>query len=175
MEGASTLELLAELAVGVLGFTGIVAAIGQRASGEWTPFDQIRFFSMVFVGALVIILALLPFPLHYAGLEAASLWSWSSGVGALLSFFFFIGLVRATPNAGVMEMYRDPEASNVALGYGLLSGFGSLLLLCLNAMGLLFDRTFTPYLVAVLLLFSFTLVAFVRILQAEVQRIGRAA
>ena len=82
MEGASTLELLAELAIGVLGFSGIVAAIGQRGSGEWVPMDRSRFFVMVFSGALVIILALLPFPLHYAGLEVASLWSWSSGVGA---------------------------------------------------------------------------------------------
>ena len=175
MEGAGTLELLAELAIGVLGFSGIVAAIGQRGSGEWAPMDRGRFFFMVFSGALVIILALLPFPLHYAGLEVASLWSWSSGAGALLIFLYFIGVKRATPNAGVREMYRDPEASNVALGFGLLASFGSVLLLCLNAMGILFDRTFVPYLVAVLLIFVVSLVAFVRFLQAAVRRGGRAA
>ena len=74
-----------------------------------------------------------------------------------------------------MEMYRDPEASNVALGFGLLASFGSVLLLCLNAMGILFDGTFAPYLVAVLLNFLVSLLAFVRFLQAAVRRGGRAA
>ena len=175
MEGAGTLELLAELAVGVLGFSGIVAAIGPRASGEWSPIDRRRFFTMVFIGALVIVLTLLPFPLHYAGLEATSLWGWSSGIGALLIFLILIGLLRASPNASVMAMYRDPESSNVVLGLGILAAFGSPFLLCLNAMGILFDRIFAPYLVAVLMNFGLTLVAFVRILQTAVRRGGRTA
>jgi hypothetical protein len=97
MEGASTLELIAELAVGVLGFSGIVAALGQYASGAWTALDRRRFFSMVLLGALVILLALQPFPLHHAGLGAGTLWGWCSGVGAVLIVLFAIAR-SATPS-----------------------------------------------------------------------------
>jgi hypothetical protein len=175
MEGAGTLELLAELAVGVLGFSGIVAALARRAPGEWAPIDQRRFFSMVLIGALVVILALLPFPLHYAGLGTSSLWGWSSGLGAVLVVSVAVGVVRTSPGAGPLAMYRDPEVNNAALALGIVATYGSPLLLFLNAAGVLFDRAFAPYLVAVLLNFSVALVTFVRLLQALVGRGARAA
>jgi hypothetical protein len=168
MEGASILALLAELAIGVLGFSGIVAALGRRDSNEWTPLDKRRFFSMVLIGALVVVLSLLPFPLHHAGLQASSLWSWSSGVGAVLILSVAIGVVRTSPGAGPVAMLRDPEVNNAALLLGIVASYGAPLLLVMNAFGLFFDRGFTPYLSAVLLSFLVALVTFVRLLQALV-------
>jgi hypothetical protein len=166
MEGASTLEILAELAVGVLGFSGIVAAIARRGSVGWSRLDRRRFFSMVYLGALVIVLALLPFPFHHAGLQAASVWGWSSGLGAIAIVLATLGLRRASPADRVPVMAEDPEVSKLALGYGLLATLGSPVLLVLNALGIFFERTFTPYLVAVLLNFGVALTVFVRLLQS---------
>jgi hypothetical protein len=173
MEGASTLELLAELAVGVLGFSGIVAALGRRSSAAWTPLDQRRFFSMVLLGALVIVLALLPFPFHHAGLEGARLWGWSSGIAAPVILLFTIAVRRATPAATLTAMWRNSSVNNAVLVFGLLVTYGTPLLLVLNATGILLERTFTPYLVAVLLNFSVTLLTFVRLLQSAVRPNGR--
>jgi hypothetical protein len=169
LEGAGTLELLAELAIGALGFSGIVAAIGQRGSEGWGPSYRRRFFSMVFTGALVIVLALLPFPLHYAGLQAPSLWAWSSGAGGLLILATGAAVVRASPASGVREMARDPDINNAVLGFGLLAIYGSPVLLFLNAAGVVFDQTFAPYLVAVLMNFAVTLLTFIRLLQTVVR------
>ena len=47
MEVAGILQLLAELSIGVLGFSGVVAVLGRRASGEWTDLDRIRFRVMI--------------------------------------------------------------------------------------------------------------------------------
>jgi hypothetical protein len=169
MQGTSTLELLAELAVGVLGFSGIVAALGRRSSATWTPLDQRRFFSMVLLGALVIILALLPFPLHHAGLEGAQLWGWSSGIAAPIVLLFTIAVRRTSPGNTVPAMWRDSSVNNAVLVFGLLVTFGTPILLLLNAAGILLGRTFTPYLVAALLNFSVTLLTFVRLLQSAVR------
>jgi hypothetical protein len=173
MEGASSLELLAELAVGVLGFSGIVVVLGQRVSGEWSSIDHRRFFSMIFVGALVIALTLLPLPFYYAGLEDEALWGWSSGIGAVLALLCNFAVLRTSPRAGLPAMYRDPSVSNVALVFGLLVTYGSPLILLLNAAGS-FDRPFTPYLIAILMNFGLTLVTFVRLLQSAIRSTGPA-
>jgi hypothetical protein len=179
MEGASTLELLAELAIGVLGFSGLVAALGRRASGEWSFRDRLRFFSMIFIGASVVALALIPFPLYHAGISAESLWGWSSGIGMLLILLFPVGMSRVVITGSLYRaipvMWRDPEASNFVVVCLLLAIWGSPLLLLVNATGLLFERTFTPYLVAVLTNFTVTLVFFVRLLQTAVPSEKRAA
>jgi hypothetical protein len=175
MEGAGTLELLAELAVGVLGFSGIVAAIGRRASGELGPLDQRRFGAMVLIAALVVVLALLPFPLHYAGLREVQLWSWSSGIAALLSIPIAAWINAYGPGGGPIQLYRNPEVSNAALSFALLAAFGSPLILLLNTVGIVFAGTFTPYLVAVLLNFLSALMNFVRLLQGTFLSGGRAA
>ncbi|MEN8162141.1 MAG: hypothetical protein ABFS41_18875 [Myxococcota bacterium] len=164
MEGASTLELLAELAVGVLGFSGIVVAIGRRQAGKWTPIDQRRFFSMVLIGALVIVLALLPFPLHHAGLDGASLWGWSSGIAAPLILLTVLQVVRGSPGGTARGLYRDPQVSNAVLTFALLATYGAPLILLLNAAGIFFEKTFAPYLFAVLLNFVVTLLTFIRLL-----------
>ena len=70
------------------------------------------------------------------------------------------------------KLWSHPEVSKLLLAYGVLSGCGSFLLLMLNATGILFERTLTPYLVAVLLILGASLMSFIRTLHIY---IGRAA
>jgi hypothetical protein len=155
MEGARTLALVAELALGVLGFTGIVAAPGHRESSEWTALDKRRFFSMGLIGALAVVLALLPFPLHCAGLQASSVWGRSGGLGAVLTISVAIGVGRTTPSGSPIAVDRDPEVNNAALGLGILVSYGSPLRFLPNASGLLLERAFAPYLLGALFTSSF--------------------
>ena len=116
----------------------------------------------------VVVLSLLPFPFISAGATEAHVWGWSSGLGALLAVIPVVQFKRV----GLSQLWSSPEVSKPMLVYGLLAGFGSPLLLTLNATGILFERSFTPYLVAVLLIFGASLMAFTRMLQVY---LGRAA
>lgn len=164
MEGASILELIAELAVALLGFSGIVVAIGGRLRGGFSAADRSRFVTMVLFGALVVVLALFPFALHHGGLDPDALWGWSSGVGAATCLFFNLAMRRATTDATVRIIWSDPTVSKAAVVIGVVSMWVSILVLVANASGLILDRTFPPYLNSVLLLFGQSLFSFVRLL-----------
>ena len=167
MEGASTLELLAELSIGLLGFSGIVVAVGRRDSRALNPAERARFFTMVLVGALVEILALLPFALHHSGLESNALWGWASILAAAATVFMNLMLARAaraTPGPSLRVVWSLPTVSKTAIVVGYASLWGAALIFLLNSTALVFTRTFAPYLVGTLLLFSNALLAFVRLL-----------
>lgn len=172
MQGAGTLELLAELAVAVLGFSGVVAALGRRASGEWSRLDRMRFRGMVRIALFVLVLSLLPFPLDSAGLAASQVWGWSSGIGLLLFVLVSVSLeVHSTP---LRSLWSNAGVSKSALGYAFAVLFAAPILLGLNAAGVVLQRSATPYLVAVLLLFGVSLAFFLRLLE-EVMGGGRRA
>ena len=67
MEGAGILQLLAELAIGVIGFSGVVAVLGRRGAGEWQELDRFRFFFMIRSATFVLSLSLIPFLFHHGG------------------------------------------------------------------------------------------------------------
>jgi hypothetical protein len=100
MGGTETLLTIAELAIGLAGFSAVVAAFTIR--GELSPTDRSRFiwlFTTAFVAAL---LAFVPSMLSEAGLADATLWRASSGiwiVAWLISTgIFAIGLLRRDPS-----------------------------------------------------------------------------
>jgi hypothetical protein len=123
---------------------------------------------MVFLGAAVIFLALFPFALFHAGLRDGSLWGWASAIGGAGVLLAAMRARRVSEEMSYVEMWREPEINNLLLAVVLLGGFGVPVLLWFNAIGIVFDRSFAPYLSAVLLDFFVTLVLFVRLLQAAV-------
>jgi hypothetical protein len=174
MEIAGTLELLAELSIAVLGFSGVVAVLGRRASGDWSDLDGLRFRVMVRVAALVLALSLLPFPFRSAGFSESSVWGCSSGIGTLF-FALFLVLYQQDDDRKGRRLWSEPTVSKAALIYLRCVALAAPLLLGLNATGIVFERTATPYLVASLLLFGASVVSFFRLLEAEVAGSRRAA
>jgi hypothetical protein len=165
LQGASTLELVAELAVTVLGFSGVVAVLGRRASGDWTRLDRTRFRNMISTAAIALVLSLIPLSIQDAGFDDSMIWGWSSGVGAVLHVVVFVPQLRALLHA---SPWSNPEVSKPAFLYVAFVWLGVPILLGLNATGIGFARTFTPYLSACLLLFGTSVVLFIRLLEAEV-------
>ncbi len=165
MQPTDTLALLAELAVAVLGFSGVVAVLGRRASGDWTELDRERFHGMVECAVLALILSLLPLPILDAKFSEATVWGWSSAIGILVCALLIGPRMRTIASSST---WSNPDVSRLSLVYGFGALIGAPLLLALNAVGLVFSRTSAPYLVACLLVFGFAVLLFLRLLRAEV-------
>lgn len=89
MDAASFLSAVVDIAIGVAGFAGIVAAVRQRQLAHW-PIEQLLLLQILFTAtAASIIFALLPSFLAETGLDQDAIWKVSSGalicwiVGAL--------------------------------------------------------------------------------------------
>ena len=111
MEGSEILQLLAELAIGVLGFSGVVAVLGRRSGGDWSLVDRSRFLWMVWVTTLVLVSSLIPFLLHHSGIAGPPLWGWCSAITAaswtlvLVAGFYLRSFRLSNPGApGVSKL-----------------------------------------------------------------------
>ena len=99
MEAESTLETIAEIAISITGFAGIIGALaGEKLSpahpGVWLPF-----WVMISGGLCVLFGALFPFLPHQLGAPDAVSWALSSAVVAAVTAcniaFFFPRILRA--------------------------------------------------------------------------------
>ncbi len=165
MEYAEILQLLAELAVAVMGFSGIVAVLGRRSKGEWNRVDRIRFFSMVRLTISVLVLALLPFPFYFAGYTDETIWGLSSAIASLV---VVLNLVAAgIDGAFTRPVLAAPGTSRIAIFFTFISAAAAVVF-ALNAVGIGLQRSFTPYLVAMLFLFGSPVVLFIRLLHTAI-------
>ncbi len=171
MEGAGILELIAELAVAILGFSGIVTAVFRFGDSGFTAVDRVRFFTMVLLGSLVVVLALLPFPVHYLGAGEQALWAWSSALGAA-TIFAMNRMVRRASGFSIRQALADPTVSRTAVMLGVVGTPGSVLVLVVASTGLVFAPSFAIYLIVLLFIFGNSLFAFVRLLQSIVRAHG---
>ena len=86
MEGSDVLIVIAEIAVGLAGFSGVVVTLGRRSSGPWQKDEKLRFnqllgFALGCAFFAILPLALMLSPLHVetiiqvCGLPAALLFT----------------------------------------------------------------------------------------------------
>jgi hypothetical protein len=117
--------------------------------------------SPVRLAILVLVLSLLPFPFHSAGLDATQVWGWSSGIGSLLCLLVLVPQARSVSLAAV---WSTPGVNKLALTYAVAASLTAPVLLALNSGAMVLERGYTPYLVATLLLFGASLAFFLRLL-----------
>jgi hypothetical protein len=165
LQATDSLTLLAQLSVAVLGFSGVVAVLGRRASGDWTELDRERFLGMVDCAVLALVLSLLPLPMLDAKFSEAMVWGWCSAIGALVCALVVAPRLITIASPSIRS---NPAVSKLSLVYGICALIAAPLLLALNAAGVVLSRTSTPYLVASLLVFGFAVLLFLRLLRAEV-------
>jgi hypothetical protein len=84
MEAGENLRTIAEIAISLAGFTGIVAVLGRRARGEWTPLELLRLRLLLETSLGVLFCSFLPALLLAAGVGATSGWRVANLVQALL-------------------------------------------------------------------------------------------
>jgi hypothetical protein len=91
MAWESALDSVIEVAISLAGFSGIVAAVGRRGAGHWSPLDQLRLRVLLTAAGAALALAFLPYLLIDV-LDTSLVWRICSGVHA--TFVFGIMLYR---------------------------------------------------------------------------------
>jgi hypothetical protein len=101
------LFVLAEIAIALAGFAGIVAAIGKPE----TDLDRWHGRQVVEVGVWLVALSLLPVLVDLLGVSAAAVWRSSSGVVLLV-----VGGYYLVNRGSVKTLIHAPSVSFVAVG-----------------------------------------------------------
>jgi hypothetical protein len=84
MDQVELLTAIIEASVALIGFSGLVVALGRRASGEWSPGDKTRLGTLLAIGFILLACALIALILLSAGLSGAVVWALSSVVWVVL-------------------------------------------------------------------------------------------
>lgn len=97
MEFEQALALIAEVAIGLLGFTAVVAVLGRRARGDWTTDELLTFRVLLETSATALFVSFVPGLLAMTGLADGTVWRVSNAVLGgihLASFSAFLFRVR---------------------------------------------------------------------------------
>jgi len=162
LQGAGILQLIAEVAVALAGFSGVVVALGRRSGGAWKSSDKTRLRTMLDLSFLAALLAIVPFIFFHGGMDSSSVWAWSSGLGALV---MGTRLIRALPKIALF--WRDSSVNRPLMVTMRSLQAAIVLALCANATGFGLSQSFTPYLTALVGLLVMSGLMFVRLLNLE--------
>ena len=125
MENNDALVLIAELAVAIAGFSGVIVALESRSVRSWTPLQRRNLRLLLQVSAVAIFFSLLPLLLQRF-MAASDFWKWALGfyglvhVGDVSSF-----LIRQPTGAPLAPVYAGLA---VALTQLSVAAFGSVLM-----------------------------------------------
>lgn len=135
---------IAQIAVGLAGVSGVVAAFLQR--GGLPAADRLRFVALFATAFIALILAFVPIALWYAGLEQVLLWRLSS---ALMTLFGIVGLVSYPPGLRLVQSHLEITA-RVWQTLLLVPAIANVLLQLANTVTWFWQPGFLPYLVGML-------------------------
>jgi hypothetical protein len=145
---ADPLEVLlttAELSFALAGFSGVVIIFIRRADTPWNTLDLLRFWTLMGYAAGALLFSLLPLPFLSFGLAPDSLWGPASAVQGL----FMAG--AAITHLWPLSLSR-PGSWLIFVAVTLGSSLSAVILL-LNAAGLVFQQSFSAYLIGVIWMF----------------------
>ncbi len=165
MEPTDALLTIAELALGLTGFTGVVAAFRTR-SGPWLPADAFRVFSLLSVSLGVLFLALIPLSLAYFPLSDEVSWRISSGLMTLFTVpgaLVIISRIRRL-DARSKQVLSRPTIAFIVFGSAL-----NALAQLLNAAGVFPNTSFAIYFAGLVWLLFYSGLQFARLLLVRPQ------
>lgn len=91
MEGSDGLDTIAEIAIALAGFSGIVVAFIHR-KGQMQPLDRLRLGVLLVAAFGAVFLAMLPFALFHLGFSGPTLWAVASGFHAVVASLVIAGM-----------------------------------------------------------------------------------
>ena len=160
MQDSDLLQTIAEIAIALTGFTGVVAVLGERARGKWRAVDLFRFNNLLTNSIGALFLAFVPILIHKLGVSEVTAWRLSSGLAAAYILIGFVrGLsIRRLPQDEQVEIHRPVLGALVAIQAAVFS------LLIANALGVAYSGESGPFLVGLVWLLAFSAFQFVRLL-----------
>jgi len=159
---------MAEVSVALAGFTGVVAAFGQRR-GHWTPIDTLRFRVMLFTSLSALVLSILPFAVHHLGAEPSATWTISSG---LLATYFVVTVLVDRHLLRQVDFRKDPSFRMrlLVLTYSIVAV--AVVTQVLNTLGIGFHRDFGPFFLGLCCLPLICALMFIRLLSFVGQQLA---
>jgi hypothetical protein len=164
------LQTIAEIAIALAGFTGVVAFLGQRARGEWRPVDLFRFNQLLGGSLAALLFSFTPILLFKMGVPEPIAWRWSSGlIAAYLAVTVVLssGRLRRLPGGQRAEII--PWVLMLLLA--IMTAVFVLQILC--AAGIAYSGEPGPVLVGLVWLLAFAAFQFLRLLR--MLQVGRGA
>ncbi|MEJ2371434.1 MAG: hypothetical protein P8Y07_11385 [Gemmatimonadales bacterium] len=160
MQSLDVASTIAEIAVGLAGFSGLALVLGRRQD-RLTSVEKYRLILLLTPSLLALFLAVAPLALLETGIRPPVLWRAASGVQALICVGLVVGFAPWTGRVmrEAPEIFHWPQFTLVAGGYvvnGLLQG--------LHAAGFFGSQNAGIYLVGLVFLLLHAGHQFVRIL-----------
>ncbi|MFZ3034591.1 MAG: hypothetical protein WA138_11335 [Parvibaculum sp.] len=133
----ASLNLLAELAMTLVGFTGAVTVLGKSAPSEWQGTARLRLTNLLVTSLMPLFMAFLSLILLHASLNEVVVWRIISAIGAAV--FLVTGSVnlRAITRRNVSDPHPNPVV-------GLLLAVASLIVGLVSLWNGLFAGAFWP-------------------------------
>lgn len=160
--GFDILTVLGEIFVAFAGFTGIVAVLGQRSEGTWRPVDIIRFQALVEASLAGLLFAIAPFALFFFNYGEPTIWGLGSGVLAVYIVYSFVRVISAQKR---LDAASDPDFVPGVRRVLLALAAPVLVVLFMNAFGIVFQHTFAAYFLGLLQLLVMCCAMFVLLLR----------
>ena len=164
MEAEGILTTLAEVAIAIAGFSGIVVAL-QNRTVDWSETDKLRFSALLQVSFESVFFSFVPIVLYLMHPSEPFVWRWSSGL--------WLVYIACTAAYRVPQFPRvsapGSDTSKAVVGFVFSGLCTSVLLQVANVVWL---RVSWPHVVTVMLEMLLAFVLFVRLLRAV---IGTAA
>ncbi len=164
MNPVDSLSVIAEISLGLVGFTAVVAVL-RRPDGGIGPTDLFRSLHLLAYASVTLLLALFPYLLTAMGCEAEATWRISS------SIMFLTGVVGLIPSPRHRQLISlgqsiSPESMAMKSRFFALVGLAALnlVLQLANAVGLFGLPQFWPFLLGLLWFLTYCLAQFASLL-----------
>ena len=162
MEGADALGLIAEIGIAIAGFAGVIATL-RAPGGKMGSYEATRIGTLLGQSATVVLLALLPFALHFAGLSIRAIWVVSSSAMAVLVMTAVLVMLRVFKTV-VPEREEDRTPGSKFVGVSVIATTTGIVALQLGNLTSL--QQLWPFYVGLLALITQSLFGFAYILFA---------
>ncbi len=157
MEDSDVLIGLAQIAIAIVGFSGLVSVF-RSVDRVWRP--DARFWSMMTQSIATLAFAVLPLPFIRSEIAPEYTWSICSILFASFSAVFGVIHVRDLRRRVASGQYYKSQITTFLI----VSLIIVVVVLVLNALGLVFGRSFTPYLACLVAYTVGSTLAFIRMI-----------
>lgn len=154
----NALIVIAEIAIALAGFSGIVIVL-RRDVDQISSLAYFRQWRLLETSLATVLFALIPFALHYLGIDEFELWREASGglctYVVCAQFYMFVGWWEQWKYAAISWWFNAPV---------LLVQFTVVVMLALNAIAVGLDGEFGPYFAALVWYLTLSALYFARLL-----------
>jgi hypothetical protein len=156
----NALSTLAEIAIAIAGFSGIVSVFGRRSVGPWSVADRNRLLALVIVSLTALLFSVLPFVLLSIPVSESTCWQSLSFLLVIPTVMFAVPMIPIANEA--RRVQRNEREVSLAISVIFICGdLLAIVVLLIN--GLLLGVVW-PYLAALIWCLARAAISFVRLI-----------